>query len=217
MLIHQMDTAQGNVFGNKIMRYNLGNYNVPVEAFGGVLVDIGANNGCFTRKYANNFSIINAYEPNPSLAEQLKNEFSNQKIITIFNEIVWNSDGEKKVLANFIANDEDGSCGVVKDYNQHLWNEDKKLAEITTVSFKTVLGRAGGKIDFLKMDCESSEYEILLGQDLTSIRYIGIELHDHLGRDKYEELFKFIEQTHLAEAPCNFSPGSHQELLFTRK
>ncbi len=199
------------------MRYNLGNYNVPTKAFGGNLVDIGANNGCFTRMYFDDFVKIHSYEPNPALSVQLKEEFEGQDKITIFNEIVWNTDGDKKILANFWSTDEDGSCGVVKGYNQNLWGEDKKVAETETVSFLTVLKRIGGYIDFLKMDCESSEYEILMGQDLSSIRFIGIELHDHLGRDKYEQLFNFISLTHEPERECDFRPGFHQELLFSRR
>ncbi len=190
------------------MRYNLGSYIVPEECFGGTLVDIGMNNGCFTRQYKDSFSKIHGYEANPRLVEKLREEFD----IDIFNEIVWSENDLIKTLAMYEHNDEDGSFGVVRENSP--WKQERALFDVKTVSLERILERAG-PIDYLKMDCESSEYEILKDKDLTKIRFLGLEIHNQMGKEKYEELYNFICKTHKPNQICNFRDGYHQEILFS--
>ena len=43
------------------------------------------------------------------------------------------------------------------------------------------------------MDCENSEYEILLGKDLSKIDYMAMELHWQMGESKYNELVEYLK------------------------
>ena len=97
------------------------------------------------------------------------------------------------------------------------WPESNEVAEVETISLVDVLSRLGEPVDYLKMDCEASEYDILMGNDLSAFWFIGIELHNQLGRVKFEELFSFISRTHHSNQACNFRDDSHQEVLFVRR
>jgi hypothetical protein len=52
------------------------------------------------------------------------------------------------------------------------------------------------RCDFLKIDCEGAEYEILFAADETTLSRIGhiaMEYHDAVTRHRHEELIRFLE------------------------
>jgi len=42
------------------------------------------------------------------------------------------------------------------------------------------------------MDCETSEYNILINKDLSNIEFLSIEIHWQLGKERWDELLKHI-------------------------
>lgn len=76
-----------------------------------------------------------------------------------------------------------------------------ELEKVNSSSFETVLARAGGQIDYLKVDCEGAEYYFLKDKDLSKVKYIGIEFHANLGAKKWKELCLWLNKTHMIVHP----------------
>ena len=72
-------------------------------------------------------------------------------------------------------------------------------------------------IDYLKMDCETSEYHILFEKDLTIFNYIGIEVHAQPGELKHSQLISHIKTTHqLVSGDATYKSNLNNELFFKR-
>ena len=81
-----------------------------------------------------------------------------------------------------------------------------------------MLERVGGQIDFLKCDCETSEYFIFNKKDLSKINYLAIELHHQLGPEKISELTNHIRRTHdLVYRSDSYTRGTNSECMYKRK
>jgi FkbM family methyltransferase len=69
--------------------------------------------------------------------------------------------------------------------------------EVPGRSLRDLFGELGiERCDFLKMDCEGAEYEILMAADeatLTRVRHIALEYHDRYTRHDHRELAEFLE------------------------
>lgn len=201
----------------KKLRYNYGNYTIPKDVFGGVCVDIGCNNGSFLLNNLNNFKKIHAYEPNTELYHMLVAEYGKYNNISIYNNALSNIDDKRVVLVKNNFTDDDGSYGIYNEERADIWNKNNIICEINSISINTVLENIGGRIDYLKMDCECGEYDGLLNKKIKDISYIGIEIHHQLGFDKYTELFDYISLTHVSDKPCNYTYDYNQEYLFKNK
>lgn len=201
----------------KKLRYNYGNYTIPESMYGGISVDIGCNNGSFLFNNINNFKKIYAYEPNIELFNLLTDEYKKYKNIKIFNNAILNVDNKRVSLVRHNHTEDDGSCAIYNEDREDLWSKNNLICEVSSISIETILNNIGGSIDYLKMDCECSEYDGLLNKNLNSISYIGIEIHNQLGSKKYTELFDHICLTHTPNIPCTYIQGMNQEYLFKNK
>lgn len=131
------------------------------------IVDIGANIGLFSALARLRFpnATIQAYEPNPDTFRMAEQNLKG--IATIYNSGVWATDGVARIhmrgsspLGNQVIPDEGGN--------------------VSLVSFQTVLARAGGAIDLLKVDCEGAEWTFMNDPEL--FRAVGaIRMEYHLG------------------------------------
>lgn len=199
------------------LRHNFGHYPVPQVCKGGIAVDIGCNNGCFLSTYKNFFKEIHAYDANYFLIQKLKQEFADNKNIFLNNYAVSDKDNEILNLVKNKHTDEDGSFAIHKKTIENFtdnWDANIVICEVKSISLDSITSKFK-TIDYLKIDCETSEYEFFMNKDLSNINYIGIELHNQLGLERYTELFNFISVTHDANQPCNYREMCHQEILFT--
>lgn len=193
---------------------NLGQYIVPDEVKNGICLDIGSNYGDFTDKYKDFFSKIYFVEAQTTLFNNIKIRFKDFNNIIGFNNAVWN---ESNVSLDMIWHDnhDPGSVGVKGPYVNNHWI-DEFVNSVTSISLEDLLKEINhDKIDYLKLDCETSEYPFLYGKDLTPFKYIGAELHFQLGEQKYNELLSFITKTHdLISGDMSYVLGSNKEVLF---
>jgi FkbM family methyltransferase len=194
---------------------HFGRYPIPDDLnANSKIVDIGANKGHFTSFASQRYGIVHSYEPIKKLAEIIRN--NNQKNVTIFNESVGPHLGKTKIYAH---KSKDSGSSTVQYALENIIEAksdwiDLMINECDMVDLETVLQRIGGEIDYLKMDCENSEYGILMNKELKSIKYIGIEIHAHMGKYRWDELKHFVSKTH-----NNFPDFSNSniETLLTRK
>ncbi|MDP4210600.1 MAG: FkbM family methyltransferase [Bacteroidota bacterium] len=194
---------------------NLGNYVVPNDVKNGICVDIGANVGGFLKKNAYKFQKVHFYEPQShcfEICSALK--ISNA---TGFKEAVYKNCNETLSMVAH-KNFESGSVALKSDTINEDW-DNNTIEEVKTVDLKTVLQRVDGKIDFMKIDCETGEYNFFINQNLRPIKYIAMEPHWQMGKEKYDELFSHIQRTHylLGDATWHESPSSNKEVLFVNK
>lgn len=193
-----------------IFLHNLGNYKVPGFTRNGICVDVGANVGSFIKKYHEFFKIIYYYEPQIACYEICKK--LDYKNIIGFNEAVYNTCGKILPIVSH-SNHESGSCALLTDSLNSDWEVDTLINNVKTVDLATVVERAGGKIDYMKIDCETSEYYLLINNDIEMIKCIGIELHWQMGESKYCDLVKHISQTHNIIGDYTFQVNHNKEVL----
>lgn len=193
---------------------NLGAYDIPFDCNKRYCVDIGANIGDFTTSQAANFDVLHYYEPYEPCYNRIKSRTEGLPNVTGYKEAVYKVDGMKLPLiahANYHA----GSTALKTDAINQDWVDDLDLVQ--TVSLPTILSRIGGHINYLKVDCETSEYYLLINQDLLEVDFIGIELHWQMGKQKYDNLVEHILHTHICTGDNSWTEGSNKEVLFKNK
>lgn len=206
----------------KIREHNLGNYVIPEDVMGGVCVDIGSNVGSFFSEYHNFFSKIHYYEPYKPCYEVCKSKQKKYDNVMGFNEAVLDKKNNFVEIVSHYDNDS-GSNAINTEVINSDWNIDSSVGISSSVDLEIVLSRVGGNIDYLKCDCETSEYYIFYGKDLKNIKYIALELHWQMGEKKYYEVLDHILKTHdlISCYPGDTTYighlGGNKELLFKRK
>lgn len=137
------------------------------------VIDIGANVGMFSIFAAYlGAKIVVAAEPAQSTFDILKEnvEFSNFKNIKIFKNAVLNVQGTKIKLP---LQPDSGHTS--------LFRESENFEMVETITFHDLLNQVSSDGDIiLKIDCEGSEYDILLNlsnNDLNRVKILHIEIH----------------------------------------
>jgi FkbM family methyltransferase len=201
----------------KIRNYNLGKYIVPEETKNGVCLEIGANVGSFTEKYASHFKLIHFYEPITDCYNIVKDKTQSKKHIVGFNLAGYNESGQYKDLI-LHKNEDSGSTALKTEILNHEW-ENELAQKVKTISLKDMIKNLNvNEIDYCKSDCETSEYHIFINSDLTKIKYLALELHHQIGIKKWNELLNYISKTHnLINGDCTYAQGINRELLFKRR
>jgi len=149
--------------------------------FGDTVIDIGAHIGTFAvlaRSYGAN---ITAYEPEPDNFKMLKGNLKLNNIrAKISKKAVSNTDKDDKL---WIDNKNVGGHSFIK-------GSKKDFIDVKCISLKTILDSIK-KCDLLKLDCEGSEYEILINSDLSKVSKISMEYH---GKKEAKELIKYLKK-----------------------
>lgn len=141
------------------MDYNLGGYYVPDDVKDGVCVDIGSNIGCFFEKYASFFSKIYFYEPYKPCYEICLEKSKKYSNVVGFNEAVLDKCSDVvEVIHHF--NCDSGSNAIRGNTINEHWDVNEAIGQCKSIDLETVLQRCSGNIDYLKCDCETSEYNI---------------------------------------------------------
>lgn len=143
---------------------------------GDVVVDVGFNYGIFSlgalRKGA---SKIYGFEPNKNIFEKLK-DFPRKDIVEIYNLAVSNVN---QILTFYEGDNTLGSSllDVVGDF--------KESYQVNCINFFEFISEKNiTKIDFLKVDCEGTEYEIfesIPDNFFKKIKKIHVEFHNNDG------------------------------------
>ena len=196
---------------------HLGNYIVPLNTQDGICVDIGGNTGQFSLKYANFFKVIHIYEPQEKCYEIIKESINSHTNLILFKEAVYNKSGEHKYLISH-NNLDSGSVALDTDKIEVKEWTNNIVDKCITISLEDILNRVGGIIDYIKIDCETSEYNLLYNKDLRNIKYMGIELHWQLGETNFNNLVSHILK--YFDNPYNYDlsyPKQNIEVLFVSK
>lgn len=174
---------------------NLGGYIVPADVRGGTCIDVGGNTGAFSEKYKDVFSVIHVYEPQRECREIIRSRIAGWQHITVFDEAVY---GHSNAILRLISHrsHDSGSVALHTDVIvEKEWIESEVVEPaVRTISLEDMLHRIGGRVDYMKVDCETSEFNLLVGKDLSAITYLAVELHWQLGRDNWDILIAHLRR-----------------------
>lgn len=192
-------------------------YPVTNEHGKSIAVDVGANIGGFSMAYHKVFDKIIYFEANPETFKIAQSNLKSYSNVIGYNYAV--SDEPNKIIPLFNhLNKDNGSVtcspSVIKSKHPE-WNDI--IGEIHTISINEIYDMIGGEmIDYLKMDCENSEYEILLNKDLSRIKYIAMEIHWQMGQEKHNELLEYLSRFFSISGNSSFTKGYNQ-LIYLKK
>ena len=183
---------------------NEAKYNLPDECRGGLCVDAGCNIGDFEMNHGNRFDKYVCFDVFQENIEECINNTKDLGIEIEVNKLaVWSeSDKFINVLAyepwdtknlQHFGNSGNVGCIEYKGANGEGWNVENTIDLVKTISIKSIVEQYGN-INLLKVDVEGSEYEFLLGKDLSNINYIVGEFH--FDDEKKKELIEWIGKTH---------------------
>lgn len=160
---------------------------------GDVVIDIGANVGIFTVKVGEklNKGLIVAIEPSPQNIELLKKNLRlhNLSSVIVVPKAVGNFRGKSKFLITPVS-------GQHRFYSKTVEKSEEinKIIEVDTVLLDDIVKELKIKvIDFLKIDVEGAELDVLKGakESLKFTKNIAMELHYE---GEGEEVRRFLEE-----------------------
>ena len=143
---------------------------------GSLVVDVGANVGLFSLFAARKARIVYALEPASTNFARLTKNVSRTRNIVPLNLACSGKDGQ--AVLDLSINPVSFSLVDSGRAGSH--------ETVTMISLSTLFERFNiTECDFLKLDCEGSEFDIILGSDpalIKRIRRIAMEYHDHLSQ-----------------------------------
>ena len=180
----------------------------PSEGERRLFVDCGSNVGqgyTFFKKYLppERYRAI-LIEPNPNCMKVLREKFGGYPNLDFIEGAAWTKDGKLKLFG--LVEDDRGEttqgASVVADHNSGDYEADEDAAiEVDTFSLAELLAERADDYDqvVVKMDIESSEYEVL--RDLLDtgaakkITHIFIEFHSEYFKEPEGAQYRALEKT----------------------
>lgn len=165
---------------------------------GDIVVEIGANVGEFTIMAARNADKVFAFEPDPNCFYCLK---ENTKKLSNVNIIEYGASKVNKHKAFYLlSEDADSSLLQPKVYTNKI---NIKLVRLD--SWMDSTGLSG--IDFLKIDAEGAEMEVLegLGEKIEDINKISVDgSPERYGKPTADEVSQFLQQKGFTTQVVNY-------------
>lgn len=157
---------------------------------GDLVIDIGFNYGLFSLESLKfNPRQIIAFEPNPTLVNTFFNYFPISQI-EVIRKAVSKSDGKVEFFENVVP----GMSSLYQEINNIESDKSYEVDSLNLLNFLKI--RNIEQVDYLKIDCEGSEYDIIesLEDYLLSIKKIALEFHHQVDNEKVQKLISTFKE-----------------------
>lgn len=147
-----------------------GEYEVDLIEPPNTVLDIGANEGAFTAWASVKWpqSWITAYEPMPFNADLFRENHGHKKNVVLYELAISNSAiSNSNRVEIFLGANNSGECSA------HQIGEQSKESRFVSCCAPSMIGR----YNFVKLDAEGCEIEILQGLDVSATNAIVLEYH----------------------------------------
>jgi FkbM family methyltransferase len=213
--IQSENTAEQQAGVNDVLREHFSDRqykNIVDVSEGDIVIDIGFNYGIFSLgAIYNGASKIYGFEPNKNIFQKLK-DFPRKDIVKIFNHAV----SDKNETLTFYEGNNTLSSSIYNNVGDF-----KESYSVECINFYDFIIKNNiNKINFLKVDCEGTEYEIInsIPDDFfKTIDKMHIEFHDNDG----EKIKPIIDKLDLNKFDWVFEEGkdinSNIGLIFAKK
>lgn len=194
---------------NEIFKTNI--YKFNCKTIHPLIIDCGANIGLsviyFKQLFPN--AKIKAYEPDPNIFETLAFNVKSFGFnhVEVFQKAIW------KQNETLQFKQEGGFSGRIP-----MANDSQNLIQVDAVSLVDII--ANQQVDFLKIDIEGAEYEVLKSckDNLQNVKHIFIEYHSHQDeKQTLHEILKIIKNQgfryHIQEAFIRKKPFVDQNTM----
>jgi FkbM family methyltransferase len=142
------------------------------------ILDVGANIGVFSLHARSLFpdALIHAVEPSPETLVSLHQNTRDHRIT-----VIEGAAGSSSRMASLQVGDDPTAT--------HLTSETQETGVRCHVfAFDNLVRGMGGKVSFLKLDCEGGEYEILETETMKNVQHLACEFHAFAGREAEDGL-----------------------------
>lgn len=165
-----------------------------------IVFDVGCNKGYFAVQAGLKArqGKVYCFEPVPELIEQIKMNLSANQLANVFPFPLAMS-AKSGELEFYLSSDFSNSGHSV--FHTHLASGKISVKAETIENFCSQNGIT--KINFLKLDCEGSEYDILLNIEpgfLKTIDKISLEFHDYFNEHRHPELISHLKNNNFLVA-----------------
>lgn len=155
-----------------------------------IVLDIGASSGPFTYSILGyEPSKVYCLEPHSGLFEDLSKNFRDKSNVVVINAGISNQTGQSELE------------GVWNPDSMMMWSKSETC---NTITLKSLIEKYNiPKIDFIKLDCEGGEYDLLTIENLQSLlehnNYIKISGEFHLHNLELKTKFKWFRDNILCK------------------
>jgi FkbM family methyltransferase len=168
---------------------------------GGLILDIGANVGLFSIFAARKARLVHAFEPSKATFAYLEENTQGIQNISAHNYAVGRTNGH-------VSLDISGPPTAYAVTDRTTAKTASEVVESRTIG--TVFRELGiDRCEYLKLDCEGSEYDILLTADAPLLRRIDaivLEFHDHLSSCSHVDLLNKLTSCQFNTTLYNHRP-----------
>jgi FkbM family methyltransferase len=168
-----------------------------------IAVDLGLNVGSFPYVFGKGYSRIVSLEASGKCIAQAKTNLVDRSNI----EYVHAAGGAESGFPTKLRRISVEGLVESKDFTTAQWDThelelsgysgrfDGVEETVSSISFADFSQLIGAKIHFLKCDIEGAEYDFLFGRDLSSVRFLVMELHyTALGKERVRRLLDSLEK-----------------------
>ena len=170
---------------------------------GDIVLDIGANKGFFTlNALQKGASKVYSVEPVKQSFEQVKKLLRNFPNVEPINKAI----GETNGVINMFIDSDDSATNCVTSHGD-IFGRNSNTVEVVSININTLIEQIDSKINFMKVDCEGSEFELLntiSEKNLKNIDKLVIETHG-------DKIDKFVYNSLIDN---NFKVIRHNNILF---
>ena len=144
-----------------------------------LLIDVGANQGDFSKNYLDNFNKLFLFEPNKNLMDSLNLRFKSEKKVKIFNIGIDKFKSSKKF---YITNDTGQTLSSMRTQTELMGQtlKNSKITKDVNVNFDRLDNIIPSKVEniFLKTDTQGNELNVLesLGNFIDKTIFIKCEM-----------------------------------------